>query len=138
MVHIFLIFILVNVFACSTTTQLTSVTIPPSSSSANLSASPGSSHRAATPVLPQDTSIILWVLAERVDCEGGEGPRKCWRVRTSEEHDWSLFYGEIEGFSAEDSLVYELRVQPKESPVGRMDTSRGKYQLMEILSRTKP
>lgn len=133
-------FFVASLLACSTGTTSPGVSIPPDTSPPGSSAPVSSAPPRATTSAPAPDGVVektLWVKAERADCEGGEGPRKCLQVRDSKDGEWTLFYGTIEGFTREESYAYELRVQVEGAPPGRMDAPARRYRLTQIISKTK-
>jgi hypothetical protein len=79
----------------------------------------------------------LFVRESYAECEG-EGRMRCLQVRETDHAEWTLFYGRIEGFTYEEGLRYELRVESVASAGPRADAPRRHLRLIEILSKAKP
>jgi hypothetical protein len=79
----------------------------------------------------------LYVSEKKVDCEGGEGPRKCLQVRSKESEPWTFFYSKIEGFTYEEGTKYQLEVSTEPRPNAPQDASSVKYKLVKIVAQEK-
>ena len=79
----------------------------------------------------------LYVRDQLAECEG-EGPTTCMQVRESEQADWTLFYGSIDGFTYEPGYSYELRVELKDRARPPQDSPSRKVRLVEIVSKRRP
>ena len=77
-------------------------------------------------------TLLVTVGSELVDCAGA-GPEECLVV------NGEPFYDTIEGFDFEEGFYYRLTIEredmyPDEEPP--QDTSRYRYRLIEVLSKT--
>lgn len=81
---------------------------------------------------PVEKTIIVG--PELVDCEG-VGPQKCMQVKENPDDEYTLFYGQIEGFQYEEGNQYTLVVkeEPVENPPA--DAPSIKWTLVSILSK---
>ncbi len=79
--------------------------------------------------------LTVFVGPELVDCVG-VAPQTCLQVKTDPDHDYTLFYDNVEGFEYEPGYEYELRVliEPVEDPPA--DASTLKYTLIEEVNKT--
>ena len=77
----------------------------------------------------------LFVGPQWVDCVG-VAPQQCLQVRASEAAEWTLFYGQIDGFTFEPGYEYELRVQETEVENPPVDASSLTVTLVELVSKT--
>lgn len=84
---------------------------------------------------PEGEIITMYVGPELVDCVG-VAPQTCMQVKLSPDADYTLFYGQIEGFEYEPGFEYELTVlvEPVENPPA--DAPNLRYTLIEEISRT--
>jgi hypothetical protein len=87
------------------------------------------------PASDAPSTKLLFVREKMVDCDA-EGPTRCLEVRDSEESEWSLFYGRIDGFVHEEGYRYTLRVTTNNSP-SRGDGPKRRYRLVEIVHAEK-
>jgi heat shock protein HslJ len=81
-------------------------------------------------------SKTLFVSDHLVDCEG-VGPQSCMLVKETAEAEWTLFYGQIEGFNYEEGYTYEILVSETQIENPPADGSSIKYELKEIISKEK-
>jgi LysM repeat protein len=79
--------------------------------------------------------LTVYVGPELIECVG-VAPQNCMQVKTSPDHDYTLFYDQIEGFEFEPGYEYELLVlvEPVDNPPA--DASTLKYSLVEEVSKT--
>jgi hypothetical protein len=108
----------------------------PAASGTSLAEAASSSLPAASgsAAAPQER---LFVDSRKVDCEGGAGPMKCLRVRSSESADWTLFYESVEGFSFEEGFGYELLVERSSVANPPADGSSVRYRLISVVKKSK-
>ncbi|GJM34700.1 MAG: hypothetical protein DHS20C18_37010 [Saprospiraceae bacterium] len=81
-------------------------------------------------------TLTLYVAAQRVDCTG-VGPQTCYQTRQSPKEDWTLFYGQIEGFDFEPGYEYQLIVEKTTIPNPPADASSFKYKLKKQVAKTR-
>ena len=82
------------------------------------------------------TVKTLYVGPKLVDCEA-VAPQKCLLVKENPEDEWSLFYGQIEGFDHEEGFEYELLVEERVIENPPADASSIELTLIEVISKTK-
>jgi len=79
-------------------------------------------------------TVTMFVAPETVDCVG-VGPQTCLQVKYSEQEEWTLFYGSIEGFEYEPGFGYELLVDISQVENPPADASSLKYTLVEEVAK---
>ena len=62
---------------------------------------------------PESVEKTIYVGPLLVDCQG-EGPQKCMLVEENPGDEYTLFYGQIEGFEFEDGYEYKLVVKEEQ------------------------
>lgn len=74
----------------------------------------------------------LWIAHYKVDCVG-VAPQKCFLIKEGQYDEWSLWYGDIEGFDFEPGYAYEIRVaeEPVENPPA--DAPSVRLRLLEVV-----
>ncbi len=77
----------------------------------------------------------IYVGPELVDCVG-VAPQQCMQVKGSPEAEYTLFYGNIEGFTFEPGYEYELIVTETQIENPPADASSIKWSLVEVVSQT--
>ena len=82
------------------------------------------------------TEKTLYVGPELVDCVG-VAPQKCLLVKENPEDEWSLFYGQIEGFDYEEGYNYKLLVEERVIENPPADASSIELTLIEVISKTE-
>jgi len=97
----------------------------------------GAPRAATLPDAAHAAPMTLFVRESYAECEG-EGRMRCLQVRETDHAEWTLLYGRIEGFTYEEGLRYELRVESVASAGPRADAPRRHLRLIEILSKAKP
>jgi hypothetical protein len=78
---------------------------------------------------------ILFVGPDLVDCTG-VGPMKCLQIKEKPEDNWTLLYGEIEGFDHQEGYEYKLLVREQVIDNPPADASRIRLSLIKELSKT--
>ncbi|MBP6468806.1 MAG: META domain-containing protein [Chloroflexi bacterium] len=78
---------------------------------------------------------ILYVGPELVDCVG-VAPQQCMQVKENQADEYTLFYGQIEGFTFEPGYEYELQVKVETVDNPPADGSSLKYTLVAVVSQT--
>jgi heat shock protein HslJ len=81
------------------------------------------------------TEKTVFVGPELVDCVG-VAPQECLQVKESPEAEYTLFYGNIEGFDFEPGYEYELRILETEIENPPADASSIQWTLIEVVSKT--
>lgn len=76
----------------------------------------------------------IFVASSPVDCVNGE-EQQCLLIKENQQDDWSLFYGEIEGFSYKEGYHYKLLVQSKLEENNQQDTPAVRTRLIRILEK---
>ncbi|MCB8984580.1 MAG: META domain-containing protein [Ardenticatenaceae bacterium] len=79
--------------------------------------------------------ITLYVGPELVDCTG-VAPQQCMQVKEDPNAEYTLFYGQIEGFTFEPGYEYELQVRAESVENPPADGSSIKYTLIDVVSQT--
>lgn len=79
--------------------------------------------------------ITLYVGPELVDCVG-VAPQTCMQVKEDPNAEYTLFYGQIEGFTFEPGYEYELQVRVETVDNPPADGSSLKYTLVNVVSQT--
>ena len=124
--------------ACTTPHDASSpVPVPSAEASAEpvVAAAPVTPPEGPDAAAPSEANVkTLFVDEALADCMG-ESPMKCLRVRESESADWTLHYGDIEGFTHEAGYRYELRVKVTEVPNPPADGSSLRHELVEVVSK---
>ncbi len=87
----------------------------------------------------ENNEYIYWVNSYKVSCVG-VAPMSCLLTQkgdTLEEHGWSNFYDNIEGFNYEPGNIYKLKVKEEARPKNEVaaDASSIKYTLIEVLEK---
>lgn len=77
----------------------------------------------------------LYVGPELVDCVG-VAPQQCMEVKENPADAYTLFYGQIEGFTFEPGYEYELQVSVETVDNPPADASSLKYTLVAVVSQT--
>lgn len=77
----------------------------------------------------------LFVAHHLADCVG-VGPMECMLVRDTPDAEWTLFYGQIEGFDYEPGFDYQLTVRMEQVEPPPADATSIRYILEEVVSRT--
>ena len=70
-----------------------------------------------------------------VDCEG-VAPQKCMQVKEDPKGEYTLFYGQIEGFDYAEGYEYELVVREEKIENPPADAANFKWMLVEVVSQT--
>jgi hypothetical protein len=74
----------------------------------------------------------LWYVADhRVDCIG-EGAFQCMLIKEKPEEEWTIFYGDIQGFDYEEGYEYVIEVSIKKIDKPIEDGASLKYTLVKI------
>ena len=93
----------------------------------------------ATEIAPSSENggetMTLFVGPNREPCVG-VAPQVCFQVKETPEGDYTLFYGDIQGFEFEPGYEYELLVEKTTIPNPPADASSLQYSLVEIVSKT--
>ncbi|MCA9874141.1 MAG: DUF4377 domain-containing protein, partial [Anaerolineales bacterium] len=79
--------------------------------------------------------ITLYVGPELVDCTG-VAPQQCMQVKEDPNAEYTLFYGQIDGFTFEPGYEYELQVRAESVENPPADGSSIKYTLIDVISQT--
>jgi len=79
--------------------------------------------------------VTMYVGPELVDCTG-VAPQQCMQVKQDPSAEYTLFYGQIEGFTFEPGYEYELQVRVENVENPPADGSSLKYTLIEVVSQT--
>lgn len=79
---------------------------------------------------------ILYVASKLTDCVGLT-EQKCMLIRESEDSEWEFLYYNIQGFEFEQGYEYELMVQITKVEDPPQDASSLRYDLIDILKKSK-
>ena len=83
---------------------------------------------------PLTKESLLYVNSETKECTG-VAPMNCLQVKTAENHEWQLFYQQIEGFTFESGYQYQLQVNKEAIENPPSDGSSIKYSLVKVISK---
>ena len=83
-----------------------------------------------------DETKHIYIADHLVDCVG-VAPQKCMLVKENIVDEWTIFYGNIEGFTYEKGYKYLLKVKIEEVKNLPADGSSLKYTLLEVLEKNK-
>lgn len=64
-------------------------------------------------------------------------PARCMMEAPTAQGPWTLFYGDIEGFTHENGYLYELRVAVMDWPELVQDAPNKRHVLVRLVSRTR-
>jgi hypothetical protein len=79
---------------------------------------------------------VIYVGPKQVDCVG-VAPQKCLLVKENSSEPYSMFYGQIEGFSYEEGYEYVILVNETTVLNPPADASNKKWELISILSKVE-
>lgn len=89
------------------------------------------------PATPTETKeLTLYVAPQQVNCLT-VAPMKCLRTKENANGEWRLFYDPIEGFEFKKGFYYILKVRRARIPYPPKDTSSFRWELIEIVRKTK-
>lgn len=74
----------------------------------------------------------LWVAHYKVDCVG-VAPQRCFLIKEGQYDEWSLWYGEIEGFDFEPGYAYEIRVSEEAIESPPADAPSVRLRLLDVV-----
>jgi heat shock protein HslJ len=83
---------------------------------------------------PGASRKLIQVAAERKDCVG-VAPMKCLQVRAEQTDPWTLYYGEIVGFTPTPGVEYRLRVLEETVPNPAADASAKRWYLDQVIEQ---
>ncbi len=89
----------------------------------------------APPVENGSETMTLYVGPNREPCVG-VAPQVCYQVKETPDGEYTLFYGEIQGFEYEPGYNYELTVAKTTVPNPPADASAFQYSLVEVVNKT--
>jgi heat shock protein HslJ len=84
---------------------------------------------------PAPVEKTVYVGPSLVDCTG-VAPQKCMQVKEDPDGEYSLFYGQIEGFDYVEGSEYELIVREEKIENPPADAPNFKWVLVEVVSQT--
>ena len=87
------------------------------------------------PTEPRERMLTLEVAAERVPCTGIV-EQHCYQVRDDSADPWELLYEGIEGFAWEPGFEYTILVVRRTLEDPPLDSSRYRYRLVAVLSKS--
>ncbi len=90
--------------------------------------------------MEQQEMVVFRVKDHMVGCDGYEGNSRCFMVQKGAavgSDNWDVLREPIEGFKYEEGYTYDLSVRMELVPNPDTDQSRYRYELVEILSKTK-
>lgn len=90
---------------------------------------------ATQPVVPTPVEKTVYVGPELVDCVG-VAPQKCLQVKENPGDEYTLFYGQIEGFEYEEGYEYKLVVREEKIENPPADAPDFKWTLVEVVSKS--
>src|SRR3990172_2918671 len=87
------------------------------------------------PTAPESLEKTIYVGPALVDCVG-VAPQKCMQVKESPEDEYTLFYGQIEGFEYQEGYEYVLLVREEQIENPPADAPDRKWVLVSLVGQT--